>query len=57
MEQDLGEIVRTCHPNEEWSFIAVPQGLVGSEILFHPSENELKTILEKFNRNILDSAK
>lgn len=27
------------------------------EILFHPTENELKTQLEKFNRNILDSAK
>jgi dynein heavy chain len=27
------------------------------EVSFHPTENELKTILEKFNRNILDSAK
>jgi len=43
--------------NEKPYLIRMTSSYNFPEILFHPTENELKTILEKFNRNILDSAK
>ena len=43
--------------NEKPFLIRMTSSYNFPEILFHPTENELKTILEKFNRNILDSAK
>ena len=43
--------------NEKPYLIRMTSSYNFPEILFHPTENELKTILEKFNRNILDSAR
>lgn len=43
--------------NEKPYLIRMTSAYNVPDILFHPTENELKTILEKFNRNILDSAK
>lgn len=43
--------------NEKPFLIRMTSSYIFPEIAFHPTENELKTILEKFNRNILDSAK